>query len=767
MRTSAPAWLYGMAIFLGAALLFSIEPMIGKMVLPVLGGTPGVWNTCMVFYQAALLAGYAYAHFGTSWLGLRGQAALHAGLLAAASLFLPVSISTSLYDVSSSPGVGPAPRLFGALFAGAGLPFFAVAATAPLLQRWYSLGGHAGSHDPYFLYAASNSGSLLGLLAYPWAIEPSLPLSRQSWAWKIGFAGLAVLILACAAISWRRPGSHGRASPGDACDGHPPSHREIAKWILLAFIPSSWLLAVTTYVTTDLASMPLLWTIPLALYLLTYILAFASRTRRASWLAPAVLPLVVVPLVMVLATGFPHLIWIPLHWLAFFVGALICHGELAASRPAARHATGYYLAIALGGALGGAFNALVAPLVFDRIVEYPLAVVLGCLVAPGVSRTEIDRGLRSRILDVLIPISMFALTTALVLQGREGVDTIPGAVGVMVACGLGLYACVTGLRRPPRFALSVGGVLLASGLAPSVGGRVILRERNFFGTASVMHDEEANVHRLFHGNTLHGQQSLDPEGRHEPSTYFTRSGPIGQLFAAIGPGLERAGSRVAIVGLGAGTLACYAAPGQRWTFYEIDPAVVRIADDPRFFTYLPDCRARGVEVDVVEGDARLRLADAPEHAYRLIILDAFSSDAVPVHLLSCEAIRLYRSKLAAGGLLAFNVSNRYLDLEPVMGRQAADAGLACRICYDVNPTADERRAGKQPTIWVVMGGSEAEFGGLATDPRWRVPRVREKSRPWTDDFSDLASYLVPGGRRFPIPPSSSGEGPGKADSDGR
>ena len=343
------------------------------------------------------------------------------------------------------------------------------------------------------------------------------------------------------------------------------------------------------------------------------------------------------------------------------------------------------------------------------------------------------------------------------MSGRGVIDTVPGALGVMAASGLGLYACVTGLRRPARFALTVGGVLLASGLAPSPGGDVIHRERNFFGTVRVLHDAEANVHRLFHGSTLHGQQSLDPEGRHEPSTYFTRSGPIGQLFDAIGPRLKREGSRVAIVGLGAGTLGCYAGPGQRWTFYEIDPAVVRIAEDPRFFTYLADCRARGVGVDLVEGDARLRLGDAPDRAFGLIVLDAFSSDAVPVHLLSREAIRLYRSKLAAGGLLAFNASNRYLDLEPVMGGQAADAGLACRIRYDVHPTAEERRAGKQPSIWVVMGEGEPDLGQLVTDPRWRVPRVRVGAGPWTDDYSDLASYLVLGGRRFAPPARSSNE----------
>jgi spermidine synthase len=294
-------------------------------------------------------------------------------------------------------------------------------------------------------------------------------------------------------------------------------------------------------------------------------------------------------------------------------------------------------------------------------------------------------------------------------------------------------------------------VLLASSLAKSPGGQLIHRERDFFGTIRVLYDAEANVHRLFHGNTLHGQQSLDPKNREEPSTYFTRSGPIGQLFAALEPMLTRSGSQVAIVGLGAGTLACYARPGQLWSFYEIDAAVIRIAQDPRYFTYLSDGQARGASIGIELGDARLRLREAPANGYQLIVLDAFSSDAVPVHLLSREAIQLYRSKLAEGGVLAFNVTNRYLDLEPVMGQQAADAGMACRVCYDAYPTAEERRAGKQGSIWAIMAGHESDLGHLGTDPRWQAPRIRPGAWVWTDDYSDLASYLVLGARKFPDP----------------
>jgi hypothetical protein len=692
------------------------------------------------------------------------------------------------------------------LVVAAGLPFFAVATTAPLLQRWYSLSGHVGSHDPYFLYAASNAGSLIGLITYPWIIEPTLPLSRQTALWAMGLAALACLVLICAAVVWRLRGASkafgqiengmgplerdGTGAVPDDITVEPISVLVLARWVLLAFIPSSWLLGVTTFVTTDLAAIPLLWTIPLGLYLVTFILAFARSTERLTAAAAVCLPFIVLMLVLVLSAGFIQLFWIPLHWIAFFLGALVCHGQLAASRPAARYATTFYLAIALGGVLGGVFNSLLAPVIFDRIVEYPLAMILGCLVSPGLTNpgrdvrigildrliaavatlngsnsrrfralSAIRELLESRLSDLILPGCVFALTGILVLSGRHVIDTMLGALGVMTVAGFVLYAYATSLRRPVRFALVAAAIILSCGLAESPGGRLMYRSRSFFGTLKVLDETEANVHRLLHGNTLHGQQCLNSECRDEPSTYYSRSGPIGQVFAALEPRLSQGGARVAIVGLGAGSLACYAQAGQRWTFYEIDPSVMRIALEPRYFTFLSDSTARGVGIEFLLGDARIKLRAAPEGAYRLIVLDAFSSDAVPVHLLDREAIQLYRSKLAEGGLLAFHLSSRYLDLEPVMGQQAADAGLVCRICYDVHLTAEQKRSGKQPSIWVVMAAHRLDLGEIATDARWLIPQVRPGSRVWTDDYSDLANYLVLGARRFPDPEPSSKDTP--------
>ena len=387
-------------------------------------------------------------------------------------------------------------------------------------------------------------------------------------------------------------------------------------------------------------------------------------------------------------------------------------------------------------------------MVFSRVIEYPLAVILACVVTPGLDASFPMPRLREVLRDLLIPGVVFLLTAMLATNQSRLAESVIGAVAIMIAAGLGLLATTMAGRRPIQFALFVAAVLGASSLSSVVSGRLIHVERDFFGVVRVTHEPEGNVHRLFHGTTLHGQQSLDPGLEHEPSTYFTRTGPIGRVFEWIGPQLERAGSRVAILGLGTGTLATlHEQPQDVWTFYEIDPIIARIAGDPRFFTYLRDCQAETLEI--VLGDARMRVREAPDHAFGLIVVDVFGSDSLPVHLLSREAIGLYRSKLAAGGVLAFNLTNRYLDLEPVLGRQAVDAGLACRIAYDVVVTAEEKRSGKQPSIWAVMAVAESDLSILADDPRWRMPRLRVGSAVWTD-FS-LPHEVI----RSPAPSSAS------------
>lgn len=720
--------LFAVTLLVGSGLLFAVQPMAAKGLLPVLGGAPAVWTACVLFFQASVLAGYAYAH-AAARLGVRRHAALHVGLMAAAVLLWPPAVERVAAGVPPADAA-PAAWLFGRLAATLGLPLVLVAAGAATLQRWYaalSRPGEPGPRDPYPLYAASNLGSLGALVAYPVLVEPNLGLAAQGRLWGAGFAALAVLTLACAAAVW---GSGGRVEPAGPA-GASPGWRAWLAWAGLAFVPSSLMLGVTAHLADDLAPVPLLWVVPLALYLLSFVLTFARRPPVSHAAMTRLLPVSVLLLFPALASGVRWALWMPLHLFTFFIAAMVCHGELSRRRPPARSLTAFYLALAAGGAAGGLFNALVAPAVFDRLVEYPLVLVLACLVPAAVGGDV----RRVRAGDVAVPAVLFVLIALLVTGAAGAWLEVPGG---LAACGLGSLVALTPWRRPLRFGLGAGAALLGCGLAPGHDGRVILRDRDFFGVLRVTQDDLGNDRRLFHGGTLHGWQSLDPARRREPLAYYHPTGPAGPVFEAL---RARAGNsaRVAVVGLGAGALACNAEPGQRWTFYEIDPAVVRVARDPRLFTFLSDCRAG--EPAVVLGDARLRLRDAPDRSLDLLVLDAFGSDAIPVHLLTREALALYRSKLDAGGLLLAHLSNRYLDLAPVLGALARDAGWACRVCSDLDVTPAERAAGKLPSIWGVVAPTDAALGPLAADPRWEPPRVAPGEPPWTDDVSDLITHF--------------------------
>lgn len=732
--------LFALTLVLSAFLLFSVQPMIAKEVLPQLGGAPAVWTTCMVFFQAVLLAGYLYAHALTSRLNVRRQVMGHALLLLASIAFLPIgpigTDSTSLL----TGGANPSGRLLLALVGSAGIPLLAVAATAPLLQRWFTTIGHRTSADPYFLYGASNLGSLAALLTYPLAIEPNLALARQRNLWAGGAVVLAGLVFACSVLAGRASNrTMTRTEPIDEPRPEPLAPARWWRWVFLGFVPSSLMLGVTTYISTDIAPVPLLWVIPLAVYLLSFILTFATRPIMPPRWMERGLPLGVMALALILGFGLVQAWWIPLHLLTFFAAAMVCHGELARDRPPPQQLTAFYLAVALGGVLGGAFNALVAPLVFNRIVEYPLALVLACLALPVAARPNARGGRGGIAADGLFGLSVFVLIGAAIRWDESQAGSLPA----LFASGLVSLACWTHRVRPLRFALTIGAALLASGLTAGLNGLVLHQERNFFGVLQVTFDPQSQSHRLFHGRTLHGQQSLDPAHRREPGSYYVPSGPVGQIFD---PSSRPARRNVAVIGLGTGALATYAEPEERWTFYEIDPAVVAIASNPTWFRFLRDSRARSL--DVVLGDARIKLAEAPDHTYDLLVLDAFSADAIPMHLLTREALRLYRQKLTATGVLALHISNRSIELESVVAVLAHDAGLECRVRTDRTITPEERRAGKQPTIWAVIAPHDANLGRLATDPRWTTPPRRNGS-VWTDDFSGLAGHLVLSAGRFP------------------
>ncbi len=709
--------------------------MFGRMALPLLGGAPAVWNTTLVFYQAVLLAGYAYAHVATAWLGARRQAVVHLGLMLLPLLSLPIAIPTGATPPSQE---NPIPWLLALLATAVGLPFFVVSTTNPLLQKWFAGTAHPAAADPYFLYAASNLGSMLGLVAYPLLLEPHLRLREQTRLWAGGYAVLLVLTAACAIALWRAPRTVSAAparevAPGGAREraGARAELRRRLRWMLLAFVPSSLMLGVTTYLSTDVAPIPLFWVVPLAIYLLTGSLVFAPRPPLPHRLMVQLLPFAILPLVMVLvarATG-PLALVMPPHLLALFFAAMVCHGELAADRPATSRLTEFYFWISLGGVVGGVFTALVAPLVFAVVLEYPLALILACLLTPALRPAP--AGWRPAVLDVVLPVALGGVAVGL-LAVAQGDGSPAARANVGLVFGLLVLIAGTFCRRPVRFGLGIGVVLLAGTSYLGQEGRVLRAERTFFGIHRVTVDPAARFHLLLHGTTLHGMQSLDPTRRREPLAYGHATGPVGQLFAALrGTDLPRT---VAVVGLGTGSLACHGERGQRWTFYEIDPAVERIARDVRFFTFMRDCPP---DVTVVLGDARRSLARAPSGQFDLMILDAYSSDAPPLHLITREALALYLDRLSPHGILAFHISNRHVDFEPALAGLAQDAGLTCLFQEDAVPSPAQRADGKRASRWAVMARSPGPLGRLAADPRWRLSSTGANGAVWTDDFASL------------------------------
>jgi len=746
-RGSGVVALFSATLFLSAGLTFLIQPMFAKFVLPLFGSTPAVWNTSMLFFQTTLLAGYLYAHESTRRLGVRRQAALHLGVVLVPLLVLPVGVPGGWIPPAES---NPVPWLLGLLAVAVGLPFFVVSTTAPLLQRWLAATDHPAAGDPYFLYRASNLGSVLGLLGYPLVVEPSMRLAQQGRLWSAGYGLLVVLVLACAAVVWRSPrGSEvagaPEAAPAAASDAGPaasegsaarPTLSRRLRWVGLAFVPSSLMLGVTVAITTDIAPIPLLWALPLSLYLISFILVFAPGSRadglhRAMVFA---LPGVVLLISMVLLLDVSGPLWIlgPVHLAGFFVVAVVCHGELARDRPPARRLTEFYLLISLGGALGGVFNAIVAPALFDSLAEYPIVLVLAALCLP--KRTpRIPPGPYARWLDLALPLAIGTVVALMVfLIGLAEADA--QRYGKMFAFGMAAGVAVNFIRRPLRFGLSVGAIVLAVALASAPDEQELHRERSFFGVYRVTAAEGGDLHRLMHGNTTHGSQDLSSGNERTPASYYHPGSPIGQVLSAMPSSVT---ARAAIIGLGTGSIACYSEPGERWTFYEIDPAVERIARDPRLFTYLRACPG---EFDVVIGDARLRLSRAADRRYGLIMADAFSSDAVPVHLITREALALYRSKLREHGIVAFNVSNSYVDLEPVLGNLARDAGMAC-VAQEDRESGEDGIPETDASDWVVMARRTRDLGAVASDPRWQDCRRSPGSAPWTDDYSNLLGAL--------------------------
>jgi len=929
--------LFAVTLFVSASLLFMVQPMVGKMILPLLGGSPAVWNACMVFFQVLLLLGYLYAHWMSTRHDPKKQGLLHTGLLlgAIAAFALSVAFGARHTPIAVAEGLAPTDganpflAVLALLAIAIGIPFFVASTSAPLLQRWFSFTGHPSSRDPYFLYAASNVGSLVSLLGYPLFIEPHMTINQQSWFFAVGFGVLAVLIIACGRAAANPigvpPGSKGgngpvkSSKPGalDVTAEPPPTPLRIMKWVLLAFVPSSFMLAVTFHMSTDIASIPLLWVIPLALYLVTFIISFS--TLVPPWfrvvlgnLAPVMLLLLVFVMVSG-ATGNKVALTLTVHIAAFFFAALMCHYELARDRPRdVTHLTQYFVWMSVGGMLGGMFNGIFAPLVFTYAHEYPYTIVFACGMVP-VFAAQLGRpagklfpnltGTRSEVaewgatagaaagiflaclglsyillvsligseklgtywylvalfpawfviwqwrrlqtreyvasanpeelplaqfaetakktnfstaMDIAVPLTMACafwwLSYLHDTRGEEGswfysvtkrASTSLTGIGVdealaasILAYALPVMACFFFVDRPVRFALCVAAILGIHYHREAQNESIIHTDRSFFGILKV--ESRGYYTRLVHGTTLHGTQvnenwqlhradvpiilgSFSPwdslaisgalvkwDPRQEPLTYYHRTGPVGAMFfesrrRAIADGRDPAKDKVAMVGLGTGSAACYALKGQELDFYEIDPAVVKIVEKPWMvmnqkeidkaaaagapvpaedlgpITYVHGARQRGAKIEFLMGDARLKLRDYTGQKYTLLLVDAFSSDAIPVHLLTKEAVEMYMTKITDNGILALHISNKYVRLEPVVAGIAKELNLVSRVWNDDS----ENRPGKTASSWCVLARTEADLGTLGKSAVEQAKAFGTRNEPLvylmtkTDDKGNL------------------------------
>ena len=725
--SSAAVTLFAATLFVNALLLFLVQPMFAKLVLPLLGGSPSVWTACMLFFQSVLLAGYLYAHAAERLLTTRGQAVAHAVVWWLPFLVLPIGLPSDLSAIAST---GPVTWLLRTSLISVGLPFFVLSTSAPLLQKWFSQGSHGRTSDPYFLYAASNAGSLAALLLYPIVVERLLPMRSQAGLWTFGYAVSTVVVLACAVVTWRTArGEQGWAkAAAGAAAVHTPGiaiGRRL-RWLLLAFVPSSLMLAVTSYASTDVAPVPLLWTVPLALYLVTFIATFSRGAAAYVSVARRVLPFVLLPLLVSLLTGIQPPLWVtlPVHLATFLALAMLCHGALAADRPAVDHLTEFYLWVSAGGMAGGLFNTVVAPRLFTSVAEYPLVLAIGCLsLAIGGPLREL---LASPRLWKRPAMAGFLVAVALITARTVH---LPSAAAV-VPLGVAAIVCFTVARDAARFGVAVAAVLAANALFGGFDGNVLYASRTFFGIYRVTTvGEPPHFVTLSHGTTIHGRQHWGVAVP-EPLTYYSREGPIGDLFATRvnSPSLS-----VGVVGLGVGSMAAYAEAGQRWQFYEIDPEIEKIARDARFFHYLERC---GRRCTVLIGDARLTL-QAQSVSHDVIVLDAFSSDAIPLHLLTREAVGIYLSRLASGGVLAIHITNRHLNLELEVARLMRAHGLTARIRRDDAPPD---ASGRARSHWVVAGREAADLRALNGSREWSALEA-DSAPSWTDDFSNLWSVI--------------------------
>ncbi|MCE9508719.1 MAG: fused MFS/spermidine synthase [Alphaproteobacteria bacterium] len=710
--------IFSLTLFLSAALMFGLQPMIGKMLLPIVGGTPSGWIVAMAFFQVMLLAGYFLAH-ALSRFTPRAQGLLYLLCLGIGGFFLPMILAGHTGLVGENP---KALDIFLLLTAVVAVPFMAISATASTIQRLFTTTGHPSARDPYFLYAASNLGSMTGLMLYPFYIESRSTLTMQSHGWLLGYVLLAGLAAACLLLSGKEKSLSQKASEAPLA---PLGWKKRAEWTCLAFVPSALLLAVTLHITTDIFSAPLLWVLPLGIYLLTFVIAFSKKPlvpyERIVELQPVAVTAVMA--LMLLTKKSLTLSWyaVGVHLAAFGIISLMCHMRLARSRPVEdpRHLTAFYLMLALGGALGGVLVAFIAPALLNTLMEYPALTLASCLLNQNI-RSKFSSLHAAGFVTACVLIALLSLLHAI---GRD----------TELALNIFVISAFVLATLHPKLALT-GGTLAFAAITlyfslQSPG----FTHRNFYGVIKVYNrvqsftnGRELNIRYMQHGTTLHGFQIMGKEYETIPTTYYTREGPLGDVFNMANP------QSVAAVGLGTGTINCYATPDRDITFFEIDADVVKIAKEQ--FTYLSKCGSKMPRIII--GDARLELKKLENEKFDLIILDAFSSDMIPTHLLTKEAIEIYLQRLSPQGIILFHISNRYFDLTPPITAAGALLGLKNASVMQFQLLPFYAAASK----WVALSRPGVDLSPLSKT-KWLENVPPQDATPWTDDYTDLMGAL--------------------------
>ena len=753
---------FSLTLLLSSFLLFLVQPMIGRMLLPSLGGTPAVWNGCMLFFQAALLAGYAWAHYGPPKLGVKNHLLVHLFLLAAVCCLLPMKIVDSWAAPVDS---NPMSWLLGQLTLCVGLPFFVISSSAPLLQRWFSLSAsetEQGS-EPWFLYAISNFGSLVALISYPFVFERIMGLTNQGIFWASGFLLLTCMFANCAWYTLRNARPEVLTRPRTKTHTAPLSWNQRVRYIVLAAIPSSLMLGVTTIVSTDAGSFPLMWSIPLALYLITFILVFAKRQLLPHrWIVRATpFFLLAMPLVMTIDLGDNPALMIAAHFAVFFVVAMACHGEMARLRPPVEQLTEFYLMMSIGGVVGGAFNSLLAPVLFNSILEYPIVLIAASLALPAWreiadGQNSTDRSPAPSWLSIekiwAVPVALLVLLSG-VWAFEYSLLKLFRPLVMLLGFAVPAAVCILLARSPRRFVPCYALLLLGYPFI-HVNHDVTLKQRGFFGVNEIATVGEFRT--LINGRTQHGMQRIEETENPLPLSYYHPDGPVGDLFRQFGDQQNRIG----VVGLGVGTIAAYGQANQQLDFYEIDPIVYQMASDENYFSYLSSARS---DVEVILGDARVQLdarrkrmsrltnvawrpnsneTQTKNRLYGMMILDAFGSDSVPIHLLTEEAVELYLDSLDENGLLAIHISSKFMNFIPVGAALSQHFGLHSAVRTDAQLTQADRQSGRSASRYMIFSRDKETIDRfLDLENGWQ-PLKSDRPVHWTDEHANILDVMI-------------------------